>query len=177
MKRKMACLLLAMLLLLQLAPASVAAETAENVKSFVFAAAKAGQVIIAPTRFGYSDGQTVHEVLLSGPDGHVFTEQSSGFINVIDGIEGSFSRYDNNGNYALDVPANEIEAFFFVSSDVELDAETARSFSEMLAVMADYNEATNGVEKYSPASEAYSAANDALLGAAADYGAGRIPLP
>ena len=168
MKRRSVCLLLAALLLLQLAPALARAEK-NGGGSFVFAAAAAGRVIIPPTRFSYEEGQTIHDVLLNGDHGHTFTEQSSGFINVIDGVEGSFTRVNDRGGYELDEPAASVRAFFFVSSDLLLTEETAGAFSDMLTAMADQNTADNGIRAYTPAQTAYLEAENALLGAPADY--------
>lgn len=173
MKRKVVCLLMAALLVIQFMPHTFAAENLNTGSvpegRFVFAAAKAGKVVIKPTRFDYSEGQTVYDVLMSNPDGHSFREQSSGFINIIDGVEGNYNRYDDQGGYALDTEASDVNAFFFV--EFELSEENAPAFGDMLKAMADYNSSENGVEKFAPAAEAYAAANNALLGAKADYSA------
>ncbi len=162
--------MLTVLLLAQLIPSFAFAEESEP-GSFVFAAAKAGQIIIAPTYFSYEAGQTVHDVLLNGSHGHSFSEQSSGFINVIDGVEGSFNRYDDHGGFDMDVPASSVGAFFFVSSDILLTEESAGTFSAMLTAMAQFNAAENGLASYIPAASAYHSTEDALLGAPADYAA------
>lgn len=175
MKRRLLCLLLTILLLAQLVPSVSFAEEAE-VGSFVFAAAKAGQVVISPTRFGYTEGQTIHDVLMTGDHGHSFLEPSSGFINVIDGVEGSYSRFDDHGGFDMDVPAASVSAFFFVSSDLELTEESAGTFSTMLTAMADYNAADNGLHAYAPAVSAYQQSENALLGAAGDYAALALAL-
>ena len=168
MKKRIAALLLALLLMAQMMPIS-AAQPEEGGGRFAFAACTASSVVIRPTFVSYGDGQTVLEALRAA--GYRLEGPTDAYINVIEGVEAGYSRYANDGNYDMERPASEITAFVFVGGTVELAMEQLEDYCGMVTAMAEYNTAGNGVENYSAAAAAYDRANSALFQTKADHAA------
>ena len=163
MKKKVLALLLCLTILMQLAPIAAA----EKGGQFAFAAMTGSAVVIQPTYISYAPGQTVYEALQES--GHRFEGTAGGFINVIDGVEGSYSRYADDGDYDMDRPAEDISGFVFVGGSVELQNGEARAMCDMVAAMADFRLSDNGVKRYPEAKQAYELANSALFSGKADH--------
>ena len=136
-----------------------APETLEEQTSgqFALAVLTADAVVIEPTYILYAPGQTVAQALLSS--GYEFvglldSEETSGWIEEIEGVCVSYSLfYDDNGA-DLTVPAQNITALCITEKAENYSAE----YLELIKTMADYNTAGNGVETYAAAQEAYAIA-------------------
>lgn len=148
------------------APVSVseeqsAAPTAEG-GSFLLLAASDDTVIIEPERVTFQPGDTVMQALLRTE--HTFTGmEETGFISAIDGKNGTFSRYDDQGGYNLNRNASEIHAFMIVGLTFERQEaeEKAAALYSMACALLAWREAQPAVQKFSR--QQYDAAHEALL--------------
>lgn len=161
MKKRVLGLLLVLLLLVQLFPATVLAE---EEPFFAFAAATGEKILIAPAKVAYSGDESVAQALKNS--GYDLDGLDSGFVTKIQGVAGNYRRVDDKGGVALDQPAKSITFLVFIEYDVQ--EETTAAFGSLIKAMVSYNTAGNGVENYAPAQQAYHAAEAALLGAGAD---------
>lgn len=154
----------------------------------VLAASNSSEVVIEPTFVDYyvyeneEDGEikqvseTIEEFLSRNPKDHTFTAQSgNGFYNCIDGMEGSYNRFDNNGDYDVTKEIAGIKAFFFVGNEC-LKQENCSAFSDLLTAMATFNATENGVKKYQPAQSAYADGLASFFNKNADYEALTLAL-
>ena len=184
MRKRVLCLLLALLMMFGTVTAALAADVPEQTLPaepgdtaslrqyagdaapaaqtdgrFAFVAATSGALIVAPEYINYTAGQTVWQALEASR--HTFTLDSSDFVSSIDGISGNFSRLDSNGGYALDQPAANVTGFFFVGFDTAKVDSAA--FTSMVSAMADYLADDSGVQNYPAAKAAYQTAYDCLF--------------
>ncbi len=120
------------------------AELTED-NSFLLLAANNVNVIIAPERVPYTEGQTVQQALLAledrEEDPHTFTGLDIKYITAIDGVGGTYFRSDDKGGYDLQQSAGEVKAFLFLTAYEKLDEETATALYRLGQVMLVWQEA------------------------------------
>lgn len=120
-----------------------AALTEDN--SFLLLAANNVNVIIAPERVPYTEGQTVQQALLAledrEEDPHTFTGLDIEYITAIDGVGGTYFRSDDKGGYDLQQSAGDVKAFLFLTAYEKLDEETATALYRLGQVMLMWQEA------------------------------------
>jgi len=120
---------------------------------FALMAVNADGFVIEPCYVSYAEGATVKDALKNS--GHTFTGIDSGFISAIDGKTDNYSmHYDGNG-YSLDAAASRVTAIWFTTNASQAYSE---NLLNLAAQMAKYNTATNGVQEYPVAQQAYAAA-------------------
>lgn len=154
LKRALA-LTMALVLLLSLVPG--AALAADDGGWFYFSASTDRQVIAAPEKISYQAGETILQALQAS--GHSFSGIESGWVDKIDGVDGNFSRTDENGGYTMDRPAAEIRYFCFSEQEDFL----SEGRMALIAAMADYLDETTDVR--SAAQSEYDAALASFAGA------------
>ena len=128
--RKALCLLLTVLLLVGMLPAQVLAAK-EN--SFVLVAEAGGKLVIPPEYITYVEGQTVQQALAAS--GHTFTGLDSGMVSEINGVVGNFTRSDEDGDFALDKSASEVEFFRFSEA---ANSQPSAGLQALMTAMAEY---------------------------------------
>ena len=152
--KRLLCLLLSILLLVGMLPTGVRAVT-EN--AFVLVAEAGGALVIAPEYIPYTQGQTVQEALAAS--GHVFTGLDSWMISEIDGVVGNYTRSDEDGDFALDKPASEVEYFRFSEAE---DSRPSEGLRQLMTAMAEYRRKDADVQ--AAAREAYDTACSQFVG-------------
>lgn len=161
MRKKAVSLLLSLLLFLNVIPVNVFAATEG---SFVLVAESGGELVIAPEYITYTEGQTVWEALTAS--GHEFTVQESGFINVIDGVGGNYTRYDEDGDFDLGKSAAEVEYFRFSESNENDKGTISEGLQLLMKAMADYQ--TKEADVKAAAKAAYDTAYEQFVGIDSD---------
>ena len=132
------------------------AELTED-NSFLLLAANNVNVIIAPERVPYTEGQTIGDAL--NGSGHTFTGLDIGFVTEIDGQSGTFSRMDENGSHDLGRPASDIKAMMFVTCQAaEGQAEALYSLA---CIMLEWQQASQPMQVF--CREQYDNAAKALI--------------
>ena len=125
--------------------------------SFLLLAANNVNVIIAPERVPYTEGQTIGDAL--NESGHAFTGLDIGFVTEIDGQSGTFSRMDENGSHDLGRPASNIKAMMFVTCQAaEGQAEALYSLAR---AMLEWQQASRPMQVF--CREQYDNATKALI--------------
>lgn len=127
--RALSILLAAVLLLSAMPMPALAAE--EN--AFVLAVEAGGGLVIAPEYVTYTTGQTVGEALAAS--GHEFTGLDAGMVTAIDGVVGNFTRSDEDGEFALDKAADQVEFYCFSERESSTPSEGLKL---LMSAMADY---------------------------------------
>ena len=128
--KRLLCLLLSLLMLVGTLPTGVMAVTEGT---FVLVAEANGALVIAPEYVTYTQGQTVQEALAAS--GHVFTGLDSWMISEIDGVVGNYTRSDEDGDFALDKPAAEVEYFRFSEDE---NSRPSEGLQKLMTAMAEY---------------------------------------
>lgn len=154
MGTRLLCLLLSMLMLVGVLPTGILAAT-EN--AFVLVVEANGALVVAPEYIAYTQGQTVQEALAAS--GHEFTGLEDGMITAIDGIVGNYTRSDEDGGFALDELASEVEYYRF-SEDA--DSKPSTGLRELMAAMAEYLRKEADVQ--AAAKDAYDTAYAQFIG-------------
>ena len=154
---RMLCLMITLVLLLQCLPVGAIAQVND---AFCLVVEAGGRLVIAPEYISYEPGQTIRQALLAS--GHVFTgmDDSSGMITAIDGVSGNYTRSDEKGGYALDVPACDIQFFRFSETENSTPSE---ALTLLMREMADYRMESADVQ--AAAKEAYEKATESFVGA------------
>ena len=161
MGKRLLCLLLSVMLLLGMVPASVMAVT-EN--TFVLVAEAKGTLVIAPEYVAYTEGQTIREVLASS--GHEFTGLEAGMVSAIDGVVGNFTRSDEFGDFALDKQASAVKFFRFSEAE---NSQPSTGLQQLMTAMADYQ--LKGSDVQAAAKDAYDTAYSQFVGIDSDSAA------
>ena len=161
MGKRVLCLLLSVMMLVGTLPTSVMAVT-EN--TFVLVAEANGTLVIAPEYVTYTEGQTVQEALAAS--GHEFTGIDDWMISAIDGVVGNFTRSDEDGDFALDKLASEVE-FFRFSEDT--NSQPSIGLRALMTAMAEYKEKEADVQ--AAAKNAYDTAYNQFVGIDSDSAA------
>lgn len=157
----MLCLLLSVMMLIGMLPTSVMAVT-EN--TFVLVAEANGTLVIAPEYVSYTEGQTVQEALAAS--GHEFTGIDDWMISAIDGVVGNFTRSDEDGDFALDKLASEVEFFRFSEAE---NSQPSTGLQQLMTAMADYQLKETDVR--AAAKDAYDTAYNQFVGIDSDSAA------
>lgn len=113
----------------------VATPGASGSGSFCIMARTQSQLVIVPTTVHYAAGDTILSAL-GKLNGHSVYDLETGEISRIDGVEGNYSRRDENGDYDLGRAASEIRVMVFVEGDFDLTQAQA----DLICVMASYLE-------------------------------------
>ena len=160
--KRLLALVLTCVLLLSLLPTTVFAV---NNGKIALMAVTADGLLIAPEYIACPTGSTVKDVLKAS--GHTFSGIDSGFISGVDGRTDNFSLHYDGDGYALDAAAEDVTAIWFTTNANQSYGDGLR---DLVLCMADYRAATNGVQDYAAAKEAYDAAVEGFY--AADNAAG-----
>ena len=160
--KRLLALVLTCVLLLSLLPTTVFAV---NNGKIALMAVTADGLLIAPEYIDCPTGSTVKDVLKAS--GHTFSDIDSGFISGVDGRTDNFSLHYDGDGYALDAAAEDVTAIWFTTNANQSYGDGLR---DLVLCMADYRAATNGVQDYAAAKEAYDAAVEGFY--AADNAAG-----
>ncbi|WP_373216146.1 PQQ-binding-like beta-propeller repeat protein [Ruminococcus sp. 5_1_39BFAA] len=136
--------------------------------SFILAADSGGSLVIAPEYVPYTNGQTVKEVLLESK--HSFTGLEAGWITAIDGVDGNYTRSDEDGGYDLDQFAENVNYFRFSE---DRDCKPEEGLQRLMKAMADYQLKDTDVknaakEAYETAYQQFSGIDDASAGVLAE---------
>lgn len=129
--KRLLCMVLAVIMLICLMPASVLAAPTN---SFVLVVETADGLVIPPEYITYTEGQSIGEALVAS--GHTFDGIEDNIIHTIDGVTASYTRSDNTGEYDLYKEASEITHFRF-SENVE-GSQPGTGLMELMTAMADY---------------------------------------
>ncbi|MBQ9166987.1 MAG: hypothetical protein IJX67_01080, partial [Oscillospiraceae bacterium] len=133
--------------------AGASGEQKDPVGQFALMAVNSDGFIIEPCYVPYREGETVKEALKSSS--HTFEGIDSGFISAIDGKTDNYSLHYDADGYSLDTAASGVTAIWFTTNASQAYSEDLLKLVEQ---MAKYNTATNGVQDYPAAQEAYAAA-------------------
>lgn len=148
-------LALAVVLTAVLVPQLAAAETTRN--RFVLVAEADGKLVIAPEYVSYTPGQTIRQALLASD--HSFGGLEQGWVTVIDGISGNYTRSDEKGGFDLDAQASSIGYFRFSEDS---DSRPGENLRLLMTAMASYGEKTPDVQ--AAAKESYHLASQFFVG-------------
>ena len=152
--KRFSSLLLSVLMIVGVMPANVFAAQ-EN--AFILVAEAGGSLVIAPEYIYYEEGQTVREALMAS--GHEFIGIEDDWITAIDGVTGNFKRSDEDGNFALNDPASEVEFYRFSEEE---DSKPGEGLKLLMTAMADYQQKPADVKK--AAKEEYETAYNSFVG-------------
>ena len=97
-------------------------------------------LLIAVMLIGLAPAQTVQEAL--DASGYSFVRHGT-FIDLIEGMEGSYEIVYDGGGYDLSQPASDITALIISENQT-----AAEEHLELLRYMVQYNEMTNHVQNY-----------------------------
>lgn len=148
-------LVLSVMLLFNMVPFHVLADTKEN--TFVLVVESQGALVIAPEYITYTEGQTIREALMASE--HEFIGIEDELIMEIDGIGGNYTRSDENGDYSLNKQASEIKYYRFSE---ETDSKPSEGLQQLMTAMADYKEKDADVQ--AAAKEKYDTACTQFVG-------------
>ncbi|MBQ8236671.1 MAG: cadherin-like beta sandwich domain-containing protein [Oscillospiraceae bacterium] len=152
--KRLLCLLLSAAMLVGALPTGVMAVTED---AFVLVAEANGALVIAPEYVTYTQGQTLQEALAAS--GHVFTGLDSWMISEIDGVVGNYTRSDEDGDFALDKMAAEVEYFRFSEAE---NSQPSPGLQKLMTAMAEYQRRDADVQ--AAAWEAYDTAYSQFVG-------------
>ena len=161
MRRSKGCQILsavlALVVLVMLLPLQVSAASANR---FVLVAEAGGRLVIAPEYVTYEPGQTIGQALAACD--HSLEGLEEGSVHTIDGVTGSYSRSDQNGEYALDQAASSVTHYRF--SENASSSQPSEALQELMTEMADYLQEPEDVQM--AAKTAYDEACRRFVGAA-----------
>ena len=133
---------------------------------FALAVLTVDGIVIAPTYIIYTANQTIAQALLNSEyefGGLVDEEETSGWIQAVQGVSASYSMfYDNNG-FDLTARADTVTALCLTTKADNYSA----AYLDLIKTMAEYNASTNGVKDYSEAANAYASAELEIYAATA----------
>ena len=121
--------------------------------SFILSAVTESQVLIEPVKVDYTKDQSVQEALASS--GYEFGGIQTGFVSSIQGVEGNFVIFFNDGDYTLGRKPGVIDNKVTVVAFTENSELYSVNMAAMIQRMGEYNAMTNGVKNYAPAQTAY----------------------
>lgn len=147
-------------------PAGEAAISAQAVNAnnyFYFSAESKDQLLIAPTRIAFMDGQTIRQALYASQ--YNFLESnSSGFITTIEGVNGNYTYGSAPDSVSIDSAANTVTHFRF--SEATSSSTPSSGLQTLMQVMADY--LTEDADVQNAAADEYQAALNGYLGVASE---------
>ena len=141
--QRMLILLIAVLVVAGLLPATAMAEEAAAGK-FILVAEAGGKLVIAPEYIPYTQGQTVGAALEGSC--HTFTGLEMGQVTAINEVTGNYTRSDQNGGYDLSTPASSVTHYCFSERSAS-DSKPTEGMKLLMTAMADYLEEAEDVQK------------------------------
>ena len=129
---------------------------------FYFSAETANKLLIAPTRIAFTDGQTIRQALNASKYSFT-TSGSSGFITVIEGVNGNYIYGSTPSDVSIDSAANAVTHFRFSEAS---NSTPSSGLQTLMQVMADY--LTEDADVQNAAAEEYQTALNGYLGVASE---------
>ena len=129
---------------------------------FYFSAETANKLLIAPTRIAFTDGQTIRQALNASKYSFT-TSGSSGFITVIEGVNGNYIYGSTPSDVSIDSAANAVTHFRFSEAS---NSTPSSGLQTLMQVMADY--LTEDADVQNAAAEEYQMALNGYLGVASE---------
>lgn len=133
------CLLLSILVLAGILPGP--AQAAQK-NAFVLVVESGGALVVGPEYVSYQEGQTISEALEAS--GHRFSGLERGHVYAVDGIAGSYTRSDQNGDYSLSTLASEVTHYRFSENT---DSQPNEGLQKLMTTLADYELESEDVRK------------------------------
>lgn len=124
---------------------------------FYFSAETANKLLIAPTRIAFTDGQTIRQALNASKYSFT-TSGSSGFITVIEGVNGNYIYGSTPSDVSIDSAANTVTHFRFSEAS---NSTPSSGLQTLMQVMADYLEEDSDIQN--AAAEEYQTALNGYL--------------
>lgn len=134
---------------------------------FALAVLTQDQIVIEPTYIAYAAGQTIAQALLSsdyGFEGLIDDEESFGWIQSVEGVSAGYSLFFDEGGYDLTQRADTITALCMTTKVDNFSV----NYLELIKVMADYHDGSEGLKTYNKAVQAYETALLELYAATAE---------
>lgn len=145
--------------------AFAAQQAATSAGSFVLAASNKNENLILPVYVTYSKGDTIWTALQKS--GYSFERnEEDGFIKKIEGREGNYCIFCDDGRYDLSASPDEIRVVEFTET-----TKHSKSRSALILRMAEYEKMTNNVQKDPACAKAYENAKKAYRNAEEDTAA------
>ena len=152
--KRLLSLMLSVLMVIGIMPMSVFAAQ-EN--AFILVAEAGGNLVVAPEYIYYTEEQTVRQALMASR--HEFVGIEDDWITAIDGVTGNFKRSDEDGNFALNDPASEVEFYRFSEEE---NSQPSEGLKQLMTAMADY--ALKPADVKAAAKEEYDIAYASFVG-------------
>lgn len=142
--------------------AAISTQAVNAKNYFYFSAESKDQLLIAPTRIAFTDGQTIREALNASK--YSFAENgSSGFITTIEGVNGNYIYGSTPSDVSIDSAANTVTHFRFSEAS---NSTPSSGLQTLMQVMADY--LTEDADVQNAAAEEYQTALNGYLGVASE---------
>ena len=158
--RKILIVLLCAALLCSMLPFSAAAGDGY----FFLTVLTSGRTLVAPTAVNYRSGQTLREALLDAEP--TFGGLENGFITDINGVDGNYTIFYDDGGSSLDVPAADVTSLLISERE-----SCPKEVTALAAALGAFNLRTDHVQSYPDAKAAYDRALNGLRTADADTAA------
>ena len=150
----------ALVLCLALALGCAGGALAEGTGSFSFAVTTSAGAVIEPVSVSFTQGQTIAQAL--DASGWSLIRHGS-FIDVIEGVSGSYLILYDGGGYDLEQPAESITALL-----ISENTDAGEAHLTLLRYLTEYAARTDHVQNYPSAQAAYESALDALCSSDAE---------
>ena len=138
--------------------AAISTQAVNAKNYFYFSAESKDQLLIAPVRIAFTDGQTIRQALYASK--YSFAENgSSGFITTIEGVNGNYTYGSTPDSVSIDSAANTVTHFRFSEAS---NSTPSSGLQTLMQVMADYLEEAADVQN--AAADEYQAALNGYLG-------------
>ena len=155
-KKRLFSFLLAVMMLINSTPVSLMADTLKE-NAFVLVVESHGALVIAPEYITYTEGETIRQALINS--GHTFTGIENEWIEEINGVDGKYTRFDEDGEFNLNKQASEI-SYYRISEDT--DGTPTEGLQKLMTAMAEYKEKPSDVQ--AAAKEEYETASQQFVG-------------
>ena len=143
--------------------AAISTQAVNANNYFYFSAESKDQLLIAPTRIAFMDGQTIRQALYASQYNFV-ESNSSGFITTIEGVNGNYTYGSAPDSVSIDSAANTVTHFRF--SEATSSSTPSSGLQTLMQVMADY--LTEDADVQNAAADEYQAALNGYLGVASE---------
>ena len=138
--------------------AAISTQAVNAKNYFYFSAESKDQLLIAPVRIAFTDGQTIRQALYASK--YSFAENgSSGFITTIEGVNGNYTYGSAPDSVSIDSAANTVTHFRFSEAS---NSTPSSGLQTLMQVMADY--LTEDADVRNAAADEYQAALNGYLG-------------
>lgn len=138
--------------------AAISTQAVNAKNYFYFSAESKDQLLIAPTRVAFTDGQTIRQALYASQYNFV-ESNSSGFITTIEGVNGNYTYGSTPEGVALDSAADTVTHFRFSEAS---NSTPSSGLQTLMQVMADY--LTEDADVRNAAADEYQTALNGYLG-------------